>query len=80
MNHPNIIKMYEVYDIENHVALIMENMDGGNLSKRISKTPIPEKLAYKVLHVILEALAYLHSMNILHRDLKPTNIMFKSRF
>lgn len=80
MQHPNIIKMYEVYDIENHVALILENMDGGNLSKRIQKTPIPEKMAYKVVHVLLEALAYMHSKNILHRDLKPTNIMFKSKF
>lgn len=37
LRHPNIIRMYEVFDVENHVALVMENMDGGNLTRRISK-------------------------------------------
>jgi calcium-dependent protein kinase len=80
MNHPNIIKMYEVYDIENHLALILEHMDGGNLTKRIQNGSISEKKSFKVVHSLLEALVYMHSMNVIHRDLKPTNVMFKSRF
>ena len=80
MNHPNIIKMYEVFDIENHVALIMESMNGGNLNKRIALAPYTEKEAFKVIHVILEALAYMHSLRLIHRDVKPTNIMFKNQF
>lgn len=77
LDHPNIVKLYDVFDIDNHLVLVMELMDGGNLSKKIQKGAFMEKDAFKVLHGMLEALTYMHRQEIVHRDLKPANIMFK---
>jgi hypothetical protein len=77
LSHPNIIKIYEVFDLDNFIALAVENLDGGNLSTRISGGLMSEKIAFGVLKEILECLSYLHSKDIVHRDLKPANIMFK---
>ena len=78
LNHPNIAKLYDVYDIENHLVLVIEYMNRGNLTKKIKGGPIPEKIAYKVIHGVFEALAYMHRLGVVHRDLKPGNIMFRS--
>jgi calcium-dependent protein kinase len=77
LDHPNIVKLYDVFDIDNHLVLVMELMDGGNLSKKIKSGPFMEADAFKVLHGLLEALTYMHRLQIVHRDLKPANIMFK---
>ena len=78
VDHPNIVNLIDVYDNANHLILVLELMDGGNLSKMIKKrSSVPEKEAFKVIHGIFEALSYLHRLNIVHRDLKPANIMFK---
>jgi calcium/calmodulin-dependent protein kinase I len=60
LKHPNIVQLMDVFDIDNHLVLVMELMDGGNLAKKISKGPFLEKDAFKVLHGLLEALAYMH--------------------
>lgn len=77
IDHPNLVKLYDIFDIDNHLVLVMELMDGENLSRKISKGPIAEQDALKVLYGILKALQYLHQLKITHRDLKPANIMFK---
>lgn len=76
-SHPNIVKVYEVFDLDNYIGLAMELLDGGNLSSRLLAGPLPESYAFSVLKPILECLSYLHSKDIVHRDLKPTNVMFK---
>jgi len=77
LNHPNIVQLYDVFDVDNHLILVMELMDGGNLSKKIKKGAFEEKDAFRVVHGIFEAIAYMHRLKVVHRDLKPANIMFK---
>lgn len=78
-DHPNVIKLYEVYEAEKHVHLVMEVLDGGELFNRIrNKGTYTEADAIKVMTNILDALAYLHRLGIVHRDLKPENLILAS--
>jgi calcium-dependent protein kinase len=77
LDHPNIIKLYEVYENTENYYLVMEYLDGPNLSKKIEKeSNITEHYIASVLYKILSAINYCHSIGICHRDIKPENIMF----
>jgi len=77
--HPNIIKLYAVYESHKHVNFIFEYMEHGTLADYIKKTgkPMSIPVALKVLARLLEILSYLHKMGIVHRDLKPENIFIQ---
>ena len=82
-DHPNIIKLYEVYADEQHYNLITEECTGGSFFDRIKyksmhKNMYNEKEAAKIFKQILEAVFYLHSHSICHRDIKPENLLFAS--
>jgi serine/threonine-protein kinase len=76
LNHPNIIKIYDAGD-DNEVSYIaMELLEGEDLKKFTAKTsllPVPTVLDYAVK--ITEALDYAHQSGVIHRDIKPGNIM-----
>ena len=80
-DHPNIVKLYEVFETENSFYLIMEKCNGGNLSYKIEQrinTQIlfDEKILSEVFGQIASAIKYCHDLGICHRDLKPENICF----
>jgi len=82
-DHPNIIKLYEIYQDNSHIDLIMEECKGGELFERIirnieNQKNYSEKIAAKIFKQIISAIAYCHSQGICHRDLKPENILFLS--
>jgi calcium/calmodulin-dependent protein kinase I len=71
IDHPNIVKLYEKFEFDNKIYLIMELVTGGELFDEIvSRGSFPERDAARVVERILEAIQYLHSMGIVHRDLK----------
>lgn len=75
-DHPQVIKLYEVYEAEKHVHLVMEVLEGGELFNRIrNKGTYTEADAIKVMRNVLSALCYLHKKGIVHRDLKPENLI-----
>jgi len=77
-DHPNVVKMYAVYETETHLFLCLELLTGGELFDRIiSKGHYSEDDARKLTLTLLEATKYLHSQGIAHRDLKPENILLK---
>ncbi|SOV81309.1 calcium-dependent protein kinase 5 [Plasmodium sp. gorilla clade G3] len=77
MDHPNIIKLYEVYEDNEKLYLVLELCDGGELFDKIVKYgSFSEYEAYKIMKQIFSALYYCHSKNIMHRDLKPENILY----
>lgn len=78
LDHPNIIKLYEVYDYQNQYVLILELCEGGELYKRIKKKKLPEKIIRKYIIQLVKTLLYLHTQGIVHRDLKPQNMLFES--
>ena len=77
VDHPNIVKLYDVYEDRHKLHLVMEFLPGGELFARIcEKESFSEREAAKILKQILEALEHMHDKNILHLDLKPDNILF----
>ena len=79
MDHPNVIKLFEIYDEPKKMNLIMELVTGGELFDRIvAKGSYTEKDAADVIVTLCGALSYLHDKKIVHRDLKPENILLAS--
>ena len=79
VRHNNIIKLYEVMETPQKIYLVMEYCDGGELFDYIvSKQHLSEKQACTFFQEIIDALTYLHSQNIVHRDVKPENILLET--
>jgi len=77
MNHPNIVKIYDLGVADDHAHIAMEYLDGGDLRKKLDKG-IPRQDAISYLRQIASALSAVHAKGVLHRDLKPGNIMLRS--
>ncbi|KAL7720698.1 non-specific serine/threonine protein kinase [Entamoeba marina] len=80
IDHPNVIKLYDVIEgNDDKLYIITDLVLGGELFNRITdKTNYSEEKAKIVVKRLISAISYLHSHNIVHRDLKPENILLKS--
>ncbi len=76
IDHPNIVKIYELGVSDDHAHIAMEFLAGGDLKQKVS-SGISELEAVSFLRQIASALAKIHAVGILHRDLKPGNIMLR---
>ncbi|HEX7082228.1 MAG TPA: serine/threonine-protein kinase [Gammaproteobacteria bacterium] len=76
LHHPNIVRIYDLGVSDEHAHIAMEYLPGGDLRQRI-QSGIDESDAIKWARQIASALAKVHSVGILHRDLKPGNIMLR---
>ena len=84
LDHPNIIKLYEYYETETFIYLIMELCTGGELFDTIierteSGKPFTEKEAAVIFKQMMSAINYCHSNKIVHRDLKPENLLLLNK-
>lgn len=75
LKHANIVKLYEAYERRRHIYLVMELCPNGDLSDRT----FSEDEAAVLIRQILEAVAYMHSKGVVHRDLKLENIMLDEK-
>ena len=80
-DHPNILKLYGIYETTRSVYLITEECKGGTLLNRIlenieKKSEFSEKQACELFLQIMSGIAYLHSNGICHRDIKLENILY----
>lgn len=79
-DHPNIVKLYEVFEEKDWVFLIQEYLAGGELFDYITDNDhLSEKEASFIFSQIIKSLIYCHEKKLTHRDLKPENFMFKSK-
>jgi Tol biopolymer transport system component len=74
LNHPHIAAIYGLEESEGVSVLVMELVEGDDLSQRIARGAIPLDEAIPIATQIAEALAVAHEHGIIHRDLKPANI------
>jgi eukaryotic-like serine/threonine-protein kinase len=78
LNHPNIAAIYGLQDSGGMTALVMELVDGDDLSQRIARGALPLDEALLVARQIADALEAAHEQGIVHRDLKPANIKVRA--
>jgi Tol biopolymer transport system component len=74
LNHPNIAAIYGIEESNGVTALVMELVEGEDLSQRIARGAIPIDEALPIARQIAEALEAAHELGIIHRDLKPANV------
>ncbi len=74
LNHPHIAQIYGFAEADGVVFLVLELVEGEDLSQRIAKGPLPVAEAMEFARQIAEALEAAHERGIVHRDLKPANI------
>ncbi|TPX68139.1 hypothetical protein CcCBS67573_g07281 [Chytriomyces confervae] len=80
VRHENIVQLYEMYEIDSKIYLVMELVTGGELFDEIvGRGKYSEPDAAKIVHRILLAVNYLHSLGIAHRDLKPENLLLSDK-
>jgi uncharacterized repeat protein (TIGR03803 family) len=75
LNHPNICKLYDVGHQEDIDYLVMEYLEGQTLAARLKQGPLPYAELLRVAIEVAVALDYAHSHGVIHRDVKPGNIM-----
>ena len=77
LNHPRIAQIHGLEEADGLRALVMELVEGEDLSQRIARGPIPVDEALAIASQIAEALEAAHEQGIIHRDLKPANIKLR---
>eukprot|EP00980_Cylindrotheca_fusiformis_P002962 scaffold683_cov124-Cylindrotheca_fusiformis.AAC.31 len=75
LDHPNIVKAMETFDYHDRMYLVLELCSGGDL---YSRDPYDEVQACNIVFSIVDAVSYMHSKGITHRDLKYENVMFSN--
>lgn len=79
-DHPNVVKMYEVFDESDFMYIVLECMTAGELFDRIvEKESYSEKEAADTILPIVDAIRYCHENGIIHRDLKPENLLYETK-
>ena len=84
VNHPNIVKLYDIKQTLNNFYLVFDLCNGGGLSnclerykKKHDGKPFPENIVQHLMKQIVSGMKYLHNKKILHRDIKLDNILVK---
>src|SRR5919112_4747307 len=76
LHHSNIVQIYEVGEIDGAPFFSMEYVESGSLADQLRSGPIDERDAAKVLISVARALHFAHRNGVVHRDMKPANILF----
>ena len=80
VRHPGVVRLFGVYEAPKLYALVNELCDGGCLFERLQKVEnLTERHARRISVQVIEAVAHLHGMGIVHRDIKPDNILCTDR-
>jgi thioredoxin-like negative regulator of GroEL len=78
LHHPGLVRVYELIDGGDRLAVAMEWVPEGSLAQRLDAGPLAINEVVRVAEQVLEVLAYLHEKNVVHRDIKPSNLLVDS--
>lgn len=77
VNHPGVVKVYDIFQACGTAYMVMEYVEGARLTEWLPEHADDSGSVMSVLNQLLEALGYLHSHDVLHRDIKPSNIIIR---
>src|SRR5690349_11266195 len=75
LRHPNIVDVYDFGDFQGTPYMIVEYVPGGSLAARMATGPLDRETAIRILRGIAAGLDYAHSHGVVHRDVKPANVL-----
>ena len=79
MDHPNVLRIYDADQAGNHLYIVSEVLSGGSLRELLTrKIRLTVPVALEVITQVLDGLAACHAAGVIHRDLKPDNVMFRT--
>ncbi|MSP93337.1 MAG: FHA domain-containing protein [Myxococcales bacterium] len=79
IDHPHVVRIFDRFDEEGRLVLVLELVSGGNLADRMAQRRVPPNDAYVLLHEIALGLSALHAASLVHRDVKPANVLLSAR-
>ena len=79
LNHPNICALHDIGEQDGSTCLVMERLEGETLAERIAQGTLPLQDSLRHGIVLLETLARLHERDLVHRDVKPSNVFLTAR-
>lgn len=80
MRHSSVVKLFETFETEKHYLFVMELCAGGDLLSYVRKRrKLNENVAKYLFKQIIEGIGYIHSKNIIHRDIKLDNILLDNK-
>ena len=77
LNHPNVVAVYDIASDDEGVLIVMEYVEGRTLREEIADGPLPPERAIAILRGIAGALDYAHQNGVVHRDVKPANVLVR---
>jgi serine/threonine-protein kinase len=79
LSHPHICLLYDYGEVDGRPFMVLEFLTDGTLEDRLDKgRPLPDPVAERIAREVSSALAHAHAAGVLHRDVKPTNVLFDS--
>ena len=75
LQHPGLIRVFELLELADRLAAVMEWAPGGSIEQRLTHGAMPWLEVVALAEQVLETLAYLHDQGIVHRDIKPSNLL-----
>ena len=78
LNHPNVVSIFDTLSDEDSVLIVMEYVDGESLAERLQRGPLGVEEAMAVLHQASNALDHAPAEGVVHRDVKPSNILLSA--
>ena len=81
LNHPNVLRLYDVWETNSNLYMVLEYAEKGELfNLLVERGPLPENEAIRFFRQIIIGISYCHALGIVHRDLKPENLLLDNKY